>query len=131
MSYSIKLWERVVEYRLCHDISISLNQFGFMPSRSTVQAIFLIRSLVEKYRYVKKDLHMVFIDLEKAYDSVPRDILWRVLEQKRASIRYIQVLKDMYEGATTIVYTVRGDTRDFLILVGLHQDSAVSPYLLH
>ncbi len=52
---------------------------------------------MEKYRDVKKDLYLVFIDLEKTYDSVPRYVLWGVLEQKRISIRYIQVLKDMYE----------------------------------
>ncbi len=55
--------------------------------------------------------------------------LWRVLEKKRISIRYIQVLKDMCEGATTIVRTIGGDTRDFPISVRLHQGSAVSSYL--
>ncbi len=59
-----------------------------MLDRSTMEAIFLIRSLMEKYRDIKKDLHMVFIDLEKVYDNVLRDVLWRVLEQKRISIRH-------------------------------------------
>ncbi len=83
---------------------------------------------MEKYRDVKKDLHMIFINLEKAYDSIPRDILWRVLEQRRVSIRYIQVLKDMYEETIAIVRTVGGYTRDFPISIGLHQGSAVSSY---
>ncbi len=86
---------------------------------------------MEKYRDVNKDLHMVFIDLEKAYDNVPRNVLWNVLEQKMVSIRYIQVLKDMYEGATIIVRTVGGDTRDFSNSIGLHQGSAINPYLFH
>ncbi len=131
MSHTMKLWERDKEHRLHHDTSISLNQFGFKPSCSTMEAIFLIRSLVEKYRDVKKDLHMVFIDLEKAYDSVLRDVLWRVSEQKRVSIRHIQVLKHMYERTTTIVRIVGGDTKDFPISIGLHQGSAVSPYLFY
>src|ERR1041384_2879173 len=72
---------------------------------------------------------MVFIDLEKAYDRVPREVLWWVLERKRVHVKYINIIKDMYEDASTSVKTPCGDTEAFPISVGLHQGSAMSPYL--
>ena len=101
---------KVVERRLRSDISISESQFDFMPGRSTTEAIHLIRRLMELFKDRKKDLHIVFIDLEKAYDSVPRELLWECLEKKGMSVEYIRVIKDMYKGAKTSVRTAVGDT---------------------
>ncbi|GJT36229.1 retrovirus-related pol polyprotein LINE-1 [Tanacetum coccineum] len=101
LGHTMKLWERVIERRLQRETLVSKNQFGFMPGRSSVEAIHLIRSLMEKYRKRQRDLHMAFLDLEKAYDSVPRELIWKTLVDKGASRRYIKVIRDMYDGAKT------------------------------
>ncbi|KAL6539623.1 hypothetical protein OROHE_011394 [Orobanche hederae] len=67
-----------------------------MPGRSLTEAIHLVRRLMEKFREQRKDLHMVFIDLEKAYDSILRDVIWRSLEERRMSSPYVRVIQDMY-----------------------------------
>ena len=105
------------------------NQFRFMPERSTIEVIHLLRKLIEKYRKQKQDLHMVFIDLEKTYDRVPREIIWRILEKRGVSVTYIELIKDIYEDVTTRVKTSGGVTEAFPIKIGLHQGSALSPYL--
>ena len=97
------------------------NQFGFMPGRSTMEAIFLIRQLMERYREQKNDLHMVFIDLKKAYDKVARNVMWWVLKKHKVRTKYITLIKDMYKNTMTFVRTCGGDTTDFSINIGLHQ----------
>ncbi|XP_057545916.1 uncharacterized protein LOC130824911 [Amaranthus tricolor] len=62
--------------RIILETVIRENQYRFIPGRSTNEAIHVLRRLMENYREQKKDLHMVFIDLEKAYDSIARDIVW-------------------------------------------------------
>jgi hypothetical protein len=79
MSHTMKLRERIIEHRLRGVTNVTKNQFGFMPGRSTMEVIFLIRQLMERCREQKKDMHMIFIDLKKAYDKVRRNVMWWAL----------------------------------------------------
>ena len=128
MSHTMKLWERVIEHRLRGMTYITMNQFRFMPGRSTMEAIFLIRQVMERYKE-QKDLHMVFIDLEKPYDKISRNLMWWALDNHKVPTKYVTVIKDMYDKVVTSVRTIDVDTNVFPINIRLHQGSALSPYL--
>ena len=72
ISHSMKLWERVIEARLRDNVKICGQQFEFMPGKSTADALFALRVLMEKYREGQKEIYCVFMDFEKAYDGVPK-----------------------------------------------------------
>ena len=100
-----------------------------MPGCLTMEAIYLLGISMEWYGDMQKPLHMVFIDLEKTYDRVPKEILWRILERKGVWVAYIQAIKYMYDGAMIAVRTHEGQTESFPITIGLHQGLALCPYL--
>ncbi|KAK3552479.1 hypothetical protein QTP86_012164 [Hemibagrus guttatus] len=129
MSHTMKLWERVVEARLRKVVEICEQQCGFMPRKSTTDAIFALRILMEKYRDGQRELHCVFVDLEKAYDMVPREELWYCMRKSGVAEMYVRVVQDMYERSRTVVSCAEGQTEEFKVEVGLHQGSALSPFL--
>ena len=65
---------------------------------------------------------MIFIDLEKAYDRVPREVMWWVLEKNGVPLKYIKLIKDMYDNTVTSVRTSDGITSEFPITIGCIKD---------
>ncbi|KAK3556397.1 hypothetical protein QTP70_007981 [Hemibagrus guttatus] len=102
---------------------------GFNAEKSTTDAIFALRILMEKYRDGQRKLHCVFVDLEKAYDRMPREELWYCMRKSGVAEKYVRVVQDMYERSRTVVKCAVGQTEEFNVEVGLHQGSALSPFL--
>ena len=73
LSHRMKVWVRVVDGRIRKEVVIGEQQYSLMPGRSTNDALFALRRVLEKYREGQRDLHCVFVDLETAYDRVPRE----------------------------------------------------------
>jgi len=71
----MKVVERIAEHRIHQQIEIDDIQFGFTKGKVTTDAIFLARQMQENFRVKGKKLYFGFVDLEKAFDRVPREVI--------------------------------------------------------
>ena len=131
MSHTLKVFERIMDGRLRQQVFIGRQQLGFMKGFGTMDGIFSLRQIMEKYREKQKPLHMAFIDLEKAYDRVPRQEIWRCLRERGVTEKYVRMIRELYRNVKTSVRSTVGNTENFQVRVGLHQGSALSPLLFN
>ena len=129
LEHAMKVVERVLEKRIREQAVIDNMQFGFMPGKGTTDAIFIVRQVQEKYRSKGKCLYMAFVDLEKAFDRIPREVLRWAMRQLKVDEWLVSAVMVMYDGVTTVVRTPFGDSDSFPVRVGVHQGSILSPLL--
>uniref|UniRef100_UPI00358E0C29 craniofacial development protein 2-like n=1 Tax=Myxine glutinosa TaxID=7769 RepID=UPI00358E0C29 len=129
LEHGMKVLERVLERRIRKKVKIDEMQFGFMPGRGTTDALFIVRQLQEKYMEKRKKLFLGFVDLEKAFDRVPRKVLTWALRKLGVEEWLIRVVMAMYKRARTAVRTKDGNSGEFEVKVGVHQGSVLSPLL--
>jgi len=132
-THSHLLWssimvERIFENRI-RQIDIDDMEFGFMKGEGSTDAIFVVRQMQEKFRAKGKKLYFGFVDLEKAFDRVQTEVIrWAMC--KLGIEENVSAVMSMHTGAKTVVRTVYGNSNGFEVKVGMHQGSALSPFLL-
>ena len=105
-------------------------QRGFRPARLTIDMLFVVRRLQELGRARKIPLYMCFIDLQKAYDSVDRELLWVVLARFGVPEKMLTVIRQFHEGMRARVRTDDGErSKWFDVTQGLRQRCVLSPLL--
>ena len=95
-------------------------QFGFMKGKGTTDAIFGVKG---------KKLYFGFVDLEKAFDRVPREVISWAMHKLGVEEWLVLAVMSMYAGAKTAVRTVYGNSKCFEVKVGMHQGPGLSPLL--
>ena len=93
--------------------------------------MFVIRRLQQVGRKAGVSLHMCFIDLQKAYDTVDRTLLWQVLTRIRVPPQMIAVIPQFHDGMRACVRPDDGVCSDwFEVEQGRQQGCVLSPLLL-
>ena len=107
-------------------------QCGFRPDRSTTNMVFVVRRLQEVGRKAGVSLFMCFIDLQKAYDTVDRTLLWQVLIRIGVPPQMRAVIGQFYDGMRACMRPDDGVCSDrFEVEQGLRQGCELSPLLFN
>ena len=100
-----------------------------MPGKGTTDAIFIMRQVQEKHQAKKKKLYFAFVDIEKAFDRVPREVVRWALRRLGVDEWLLCTVMSLYTEAYTVFRTDAGLSESFEVTVGLHQGSVLSPLL--
>ena len=109
----MKVVEKVLESRIREMVEVDEMQFGFTPGRGTTDAIFILRQVQEKFRVKKRPLFYAFVDLEKAYDRVPREVVRWALRKAGVEEWIVDTVMSMYHEVKTAVLTEDGVSEEF------------------
>ena len=111
------------------DDVVSESQCGFRKQRGTVDMVFAIRQFQEKCVQQHQDLHLLFIDLTKAFDTVNRATLWAILSKLGCPPRFLQIIRSFHDGMFCRVIE-NGDASDpFPVSNGVKQGCVLAPTL--
>ena len=104
-------------------------QNGFREGRSTTSHILALRRILEGARQRNLPAAMVFVDFKKAFDSLHRGILMRILKAYGIPDSIVDIINLLYVNTKGKVITPDGDTELFDILAGVLQGDTLAPYL--
>jgi endonuclease/exonuclease/phosphatase family metal-dependent hydrolase len=103
-------------------------QAGFRSKYSTIDHIFTLTQVMEKYIEYKKELFIAYVDYSKAFDSISHKALWNALISQGVNRKYVDILQVLYSESKAVVRLERRGS-SFDILRGVRQGDPISPKL--
>ncbi|UYV84141.1 hypothetical protein LAZ67_X001306 [Cordylochernes scorpioides] len=129
-----KLFTTILRNRLNNWIEkreiILENQAGFRKNRSCTDHILLLNSLIQlSLRRKRGKLYVFFVDLTKAFDTVPHDLLWQKLQKMGISNKFVMLIKNFYQEAKITIRWKGQYSSNVKINSGVLQGESLSPLL--
>ena len=119
---SVRLMSFMVEKNIAHPF-----QGAFTKGKRGTDHILVANTLIDQARHMGHPLYAFFIDLQKAYDSVCRPLLFRKMVSSRLGPRFCQLIEDMYANASSCIKLGTALGTPFSSKVGLRQGDPLSP----
>ena len=105
-------------------------QAGFRQNRSCTDQITILRIIIEQSLEWNSSLYICFVDFEKAFDSIDRQTLWKLLQHHGIPEKLIKIIRSSYEPSTCQVIHKNVLTEPFNIYTGVRQGCLLSPFLI-
>ena len=134
LSLSGKVQAKIMLTRLLEhvvDLFLPESQCGFRRGRSTIDMIFVARQLQEKCREQHQDLYLAFVDLTKAFDTVKRYLLWKILRKFGCPHTFIAILQQFHTGMCAQVVMAGSQSSSFPVEVGVKQGCVLAPIIFN
>ncbi|VDP49350.1 unnamed protein product [Schistosoma margrebowiei] len=131
LSIPRKVFNRVLLNRMKDAVDAQLRdqQAGFRKDRSCTDQIATLRIIVEQSVEWNSSLYINFIDYEKAFDSVDRRTLWKLLRHYGVPEKIVNIIRNSYDGLQCKVVHGRQLTDAFQARTGVRQGCLLSPFL--
>ena len=128
-----KVYARILidRVRILTNGKVGEEQAGFREGRGCTDQIFVVRQINEKYLAKEKRVFWAFMDLEKAYDKVDREAMWKVLQIYGVGGKLLTAVKSFYKEGRACVRSTNGNSDWFAVRVGLRQGCVMSPWLFN
>ncbi|CAH8459102.1 unnamed protein product [Schistosoma turkestanicum] len=126
-----KVFNRVLLNRMKDFVDAQLRdqQAGFRKDRSCTDQIATLRIIVEQSIEWNSPLYINFIDYEKAFDSVDRKTLWRLLRHYGVPEKIVNIIRNSYDGFNCKIVHGGQLTDSFEVKTGVRQGCLLSPFL--
>ena len=128
-----KLWTRFVTWALTHHAEtnciLTQTQAGFRNKRTTMDQLELMQLVLEDAMHTSQDVFLTMLDATEAFDTVDHDKLLQIMFDLGFPLDAIEVVKQLYTGATTAFKTPYGLTAPIAVQRGTIQGDSLSPFL--
>jgi hypothetical protein len=126
-----KVFNRIILNRMKDQVDKELRdqQTGFRKERSCTDKIATLRIIIEQSQEWNASLYINFIDFEKAYDSLDRETLWKLLRHYGIPEKMVNIIKNSYEGMTCKIVHEGQLTETFEVETGVRQGCLLSPII--
>lgn len=128
-----KVYVNVIHGRIRHHLCNQLlpEQHGFRPGHGSGGAISSMRRLTELHIEFNSPMSAAFVDFRKAFDSINREALWRVLAARGVCPKIVQLIKNLYSGCAASLQLNGATSRSFPMTSGVRQGCPMSPTLFN